>query len=330
MGMFGFADITNTARIEGRKLIENPILPSPATHEEAYKLRQVYVPILYKLGYTKEAADLDQLTFEFLCPELHQSILTMLHRLFKTNDLVKLSNEISYMFSINDENVTRVYSRLKSTNSIWKKIKSEELLQTIDLEQFALLVDDFIAVRWNMKVKADENRYDALINGLRLVPKENITRFRNQQVAQSSGFSGEPVMKLYYIFNGLPVELQLLGGRIEEYMCAKGYANYKVGHSLSPEGLTAEEQDARLGLCIYYAENNLLPTFRQLMLNELTAANTIHYDANHTFHLDSRPINQANLTLCFSGEEHPIYTLPNYTFPNHHLDLGSRRNLSMR
>ena len=303
-----FRLIINTAKNMKEQFIANPRLLPPQSTEDACIQRYIYVPILYKLGCSQEAAELAQVTFEYLFPLLHQTMLNKIHELFGER-LDELKNNIIKEFTIEHNNILRVYARMKSTNSIWKKVGNLQKFQSMNLVGFAELVHDFIALRWNMKVNENENRYDAVINGIRLLPRIQIRRFRNQQIQQSSGFSREPVMKFYYIIRNVPVELQLLGGFIELYMSAKGYADYKIGHSFIPSSLTETEQNNRLGLCIYYGEQGLVVNFRKLMLQELTTSKKLFYNNKHAFKIDAEPHNAANRLLRFVKCAEPIYLL---------------------
>jgi hypothetical protein len=314
--------IVNTAKAVGEQLIIDSAIFPPQSNEEACVQRYIYVPILYKLGFTKEAAKLAQTTFEYLFPQLHLLLLDKLHKLFNCDNLNQLKHNVIKLFSIEDANVLRVYARMKSTNSIWKKIESIQKFQSMEIVEFVNIVDDFIALRWNMKINEDENRYDSLLNGIHLVPKNFIIRFRNQQVEQQTGFSCEPVMKFYYVIQNVPVELQLLGGLIENYMCAKGYANYKIGCNLNPLDLTEEEQNARLGICIYHAEHGCVSDFNKMMLNELTSNEKIYYEMKHTYIVETVPNNPNNLFVHFSEIDQPIYMIDNHTFESKSMHLS--------
>lgn len=305
--------IVRTAKSVGSLLINLPAFLPAKSKDAACFQRYIYVPLLYKLGFTKEASDLNQITFEYLFPEMHSLVLQNLYRLFGTNYL-EMKNDVLKMFDVKDNNISYIHARVKSTQSIWKKVESIEKLQKMSSNEFAKVVSDFIAIRWIMKVQKNENRYDALLDGIRLAPIKSLVRFRNQQIEQESGFSLEPVMKLYYSIQNFPVELQLLGGDIEPYLCAKGYVDYKVSSNLSPQHLTKDEENARLGLCIYYAENNLLAEYRKMMLEEITSSQKISYATRHSFLIDDAPNNPDNKSLYFSGCDIPIYRLGNYQF----------------
>lgn len=313
--------IIKTVNTIEKNLILEPVLVSPQSVEDACFQRYIYVPILYRLGFTKEAAELGQLTFEYLFPQLHHIIIAKLKKLFNGDDLNKLHQDIFNLFSIKNDNILRIYSRMKSTNSIWKKVENIQKLQSMTPHQFANTIDDFIALRWNMRVNEGENRYDALLNGVVLVPNQSIIRFRNQQIAQLSGFSSEPVMKFYYVIQNVPVELQLLGGYIEQYMCVKGYSNYKMGFELKPLQLSEEEQNARLGLSIYYAEHGFISDFHKMMLDELLAEKKINYNDQHIFIINRSPNNSDNQALCFSGNDVPVYLTSNYVFESNTMNL---------
>ena len=117
-------------------------------------------------------------------------------------------------------------------------------------------------------------------------------------VKQKSGFSEEPVIKVYYAIHGIPIELQLLGGNIECYMAAKGYSDYKTGLHFAPgkENLTESEWHSRLGNCIYLQETGQLSLFRQMMLDELLG-NKVTYDPIYTYSPEQAPLKSANKDL---------------------------------
>lgn len=313
--------IVQTARTKGAQFIENPSASFPSSQEEACFQRYIEVPILYKLGFTKEASELSQLTFEYLFPKLHFLIENKLKQLFQCNEFIRIQQDLTKKFSIKNVDVLRVYGRIKSTHSIWKKISNIQEFQAVNLHKFANMIDDFIALRWNMRVNEKENRYDALLNGIPLIPKDSIFRFRNQQIAQQSGFFSEPVMKFYYIIQSVPIELQLLGGHIEQYMCVKGYSQYKTGLTFFSDCLTKEEQNARFGLSIHYAEAGDILSFSQMMLQELISEKKLNYDTQYPFLIESLPKNPDNLLLCFADCDTPVYLLDNYEFTSRILNL---------
>lgn len=298
----------------GADLIRNHNVDRPQSIVEAKYQQEIIAPILYKLGLTKEAAKVDQHAFEYLQPELHEMITNKLCELFKVDNLEHIDNDIIKPFMQTQDDITRVYSRVKSTNSIWKKIHNIALLKSMTLLQFSELVNDFIAIRWNMRIKPGENRLDALLNGLKYAPRQSIISFRNQHVTQQSGFSCEPVMKLYYVINNIPIELQILGGLLEEYMCAKGYADYKSGFNFSSLNLSPQQSAARLGLCIYYAEHGMLEKYRELMLDELISDGNLDYTQEHLFTLDEKPNISENQTLRFLNSNQPIYSQASHEF----------------
>jgi len=305
--------LSDTAAELGDDLLEIQEVPGITSPEDACKLRYIVVPILYKLGYANLAAQLKQKTFEFLYPSLHANIEARVKELFGEDHKAQALSIIK-LFHCSDSHIANAYARIKSTDSIWSKIGSLDTLTNISKSEFADIVDDFIGIRWNMVLAAEENRYDALLNGVRLIPLEGIKSFRNQQVKQSSGFDCEPVMKFTYVINGFPIELQLLGGQIEEYMCAKGYADYKTGMRFYPQksDLSTEEWESRLGMCLYFSEHDEMLEYRRLMLNELMGVKG-NYDNSRRFELDTEP-SDSNKLLAFSGSPCPIYKLDNATF----------------
>src|SRR3990167_2600457 len=304
----------------GLNLIKNQTIAGTLSLHEACIYRYVYVPILYQLGLTENASQLAQSTFEYLFPLLHQKISQKLSKLFHCDDFSVLQKNVMKIFSCDDPKILRIYGRLKSTNSIWKKIESVASFTKMNIQHFSEIIDDFIALRWNMRIEAGENRYDALLNGIPLIPKNNVFSFRNQQVAQKNGFSAEPVMKFYYKINGVPVELQLLGGLIEGYLCAKGYSAYKIGCQLRSLQLSPEEECARLGSAIYFFENNLHQHFYRMILQEFISGK-FSYDQRHAFTLDAHPIGVQNLSMKFATDSRPIVEIANFRFPENHLSL---------
>ncbi|MCR9192588.1 MAG: hypothetical protein NXI01_08010 [Gammaproteobacteria bacterium] len=160
----------------------------------------------------------------------------------------------------------------------------------MDSDSFATSIDDFLAFRWNMNIREGENRYDALVRGMELLPPKKVIKFRNQQLPQTSGFDCEPVMKFLFNINQVPIELQILGGRIEAYMSAKGYADYKTKLKFHPQkdSLTEKQWNARLGTCIYQSEIDESNNNQDLMLKELLGEKII-YDEAYSFAVDYAP-----------------------------------------
>jgi hypothetical protein len=285
-----------------------------ASNKEAMQSRYIHTPILYKLGMAAEAAQLAQNTFEYLFPELHEAVEKKLIVLFG-DDYQEKCHAVVRDFLTASDRVARASYRIKSTHSIWKKVPSLEALETMTREEFLDCVNDFIGVRWEMRVAKGSNRYDALIEGVWLSPMSGLISFRNQQLKQSSGFENEPVIKLCYIVEGIPIELQLLGGRLNAYMCAKGYSNYKIKLALPPrkEDLSEEQWNRRLGMAIQLEESGELSLFREFMRTELTGV-AIDYSEFDPFILDSLPILEKNRWVRFSGSSVPICELDQMIF----------------
>lgn len=325
MARDNIAYIHQAAQAIGRQLMNNPTLTVNENPEELCWQRYIVAPLLYKLGFTEQASTLKQKTFELLFPVLHNNIQNKLDTLYGTNRLEK-SKEILKLFNAEHPDIIYSYARtMKSTNSIWKKIPSMQSFLKMTAIDVATVIDDLIALRWNMKINEGENRYDALINGLQLLPKEHIVYFRNQHVQQSSGFDCEPVMKFYYVINGMPIECQLLGGQLEWYMNAKGYTDYKVNHSFTPlkSSLTRAQYDSRLGTCIYYQETGNGTDYHQLMLKELTEPHLLHYDTRHLFLLDEQPLSEKNVSLTFSDNEaQAIYQTSTHRFSSGKMEFS--------
>lgn len=309
------------AKAIGNQLILNPKIEPPRSLDEAKYQQEIIALIQYKLGFTSEAAQTAQQAFEYLHPKLHELITEKIRMLFNKPTLSSIEDSVIKSFHLEGDDIAHIYSRMKSTCSIWNKIRSTQLLESMTLDQFTNLVDDFIAIRWNMIIKPGENRLDAQLNGLKYAPRQSITRFRNQNVKQESGFSCEPLIKLYYVVNNLPIELQVLGGRLEEYMCAKGYADYKTGIAFSALQLTPEQSAARLGLCIYYSEHGMLDEYRKLMLQELTQESAVDYPTKYIFTLDEKPNNPENQRLRFTDSEQPVYCLAKHIFSDQTLNF---------
>ncbi len=257
---------------------------------------------------TSEASRINQLTFEFLFPRLHQAIAARIAVLMG-EEYLKKCNELILSFQCQDPLIQSVSYRIKSTHSIWKKIPSLEALEKMNQKEFADCVNDFIGIRWEMKILKSENRYDALMNGVRLAPLKNILSFRNQQLPQKNGFGSEPVMKFYYSIDGLPVELQLLGGSISSYMCAKGYSEYKTQLSLSPK-IDPDRQARRLQMA---AELEGQAAFRKNMMAELLE-NTPSYSEYDPFVLDEMPLGENHRKFRFSHDSKPACEISNLVF----------------
>ncbi len=303
-------DVIDKAKVVGHHYIDGVSTFQFHSVEEAMEYRYLHVPILYKMGMTTEASHLAQSTFEFIFPELHKAIQNQLNALFGENYKAACA-ELVKGFVSQDDQILDVAYRIKSTHSIWQKIPSLDEFEKMDLEQFAPFVNDFIGVRWKMKILNGENRYDALINGVRIAPFENLKSFRNQHLPQSSGFDCEPVIKLRYIVDGFPVELQLLGGNITAYMCAKGYSDYKAKIAFPPKKTERSEVlwKCRMGMAIFLEETHQIYTFREYMLTELIE-DELDYTKFEPFELDKSPLAERNREERFPSCQIPIWKLP--------------------
>ncbi|HSW85890.1 MAG TPA: hypothetical protein VLG49_00160 [Rhabdochlamydiaceae bacterium] len=300
--------IQSKAKELGNEFFEHFAIAEITSDQQALEYRYLYVPILYKLGMTKEASRLAQTTFEYLFPQLHNAVEARIVDFFG-KDYINKYDKLIQEFLCQSHQIDRISYRIKSTHSIWKKVMSLEAFERMTQKEFAAYVDDFIGIRWEMKVLEDENRYDALINGIRLAPLKNIKTFRNQQLPQESGFSSEPVIKLCYLIDGFPIELQLLGGNITAYMCAKGYSDYKAKLSFSPKKDEIYERH-RLGMAIKLGEQ---AAFRKYMLEELLGI-APNYSEFTPFVLDILPQLEKNRTVRFSHSLKPICELSNLNF----------------
>lgn len=275
-------------------LIQCQTAPIPRTFKLACAQRYVWVPILYKLGKAQLASEISQSTFVYLFPDLHGRIQKKLDSLiepYQNNQIQKILS----MFLIESSDIQRLYSRIKTTNSIWKKIGSILSFENMTDEDFGNKIVDYLGFRWNMNIRKGENRYDSLVRGLQLLPEIDIIKFRDQQLVQNSGFSSEPVMKILFNLGGIPVELQILGGQVEEYMCAKGYSDYKTNVKFYPQkrDLTQDQWNARLGIILQQAEKNESMKNYLLMYKELMSDDVV-YDEMNTFILDTDPSKKEN------------------------------------
>lgn len=64
-----FCDIVKKAKELGYEYFETFSLPHFTSQEQALEYRYLYVPVLYKLGMTREASFLAQKTFEYCFPQ---------------------------------------------------------------------------------------------------------------------------------------------------------------------------------------------------------------------------------------------------------------------
>lgn len=297
------------AKAHGLNLVE--AARPPTSISEACVLRYIYVPIFYKLGFIQEAAFYNQVTFELLFPALHYTIINGLNKLYGTQFELNCQSVIK-QFNIAHEAILKIQTRIKSTNSIWKKLDTTQLSNMSQLE-FCQYVPDWVGVRWIMKVNESENRYDALINGARLVNLNDLCRFKNQLLPQHSGFDSEPVMKFLFIQNEMPCELQLFGGDIELFLVAKGYTNHKAYVQFYPQAkdLNSQDASARLGMCLKYSESGNKTAFHELMLKELVGVKP-NYDAGFCFNLDERPLKPSNLQFTLPFHDKPLYQTANF------------------
>ncbi len=307
-----FPLMQETARQLKKELIANTLSIQITDKRIASYARYIIVPILYKLGLAETAASLNQQSFSYLFPILDEMIQRKIDSLFGET-LACIQKKVKNMFDSQASMISRYYFRSRKSNqSIWKKIPSIAEFMDYDLEQFCHVVDDFIALRWCVMPLNGENRYDAIINGTRILPKTDLYKLRNQQLPQASGFSAEPVMKAYYIIDGVPVEVQILGGKITLYMSAKGYANYKIGFLLppTPDALTQEDSMARLGYFIFLEETDQQEIFRQVTLNELLELPVI-FDSRYIYILEDKPNGQTNRNYKIINGSEPLYRQAN-------------------
>ena len=306
--------IIQEAKTQNCEFFRNFIHPPFASIQEVIKLRYIYVPIFYKLGMTHEASQLAQETFEYLFPQIHTEVSACLIRLFGENYKIDCENIIN-RYLCKNEDISQIAYRVKSSHSIWKNIENFSDFEKMTRTEFCNYVNDFIGIRWEMKLQQDQNRFDALINGVRVAPTEGLIAFRNQQLAQANGFDKEPVMKLCYVLDGKPIELQLLGGNITAYMCAKGYTLYKAKIPFSPDknSLSSNEWNCRMGMVLQCTEGPKEKDFHQYMYDELVG-NEIEYKNFKPFILDDSPKKSENRSLYFSTSLKPIYELSQLSF----------------
>lgn len=264
-------------------------LSAPQSFEDALRQRYFWVPILYKLGHTQQAADVKEQTFRYLLPNWYKTIKTHVDALIAS--LLSTALETAKnRFLVSHQDIVTSYFRKKSYHAIWQKFPSITALANTDFDYFCRQVPDVLGFRWNMRCHPYENRYDALVRGLQLLPMESAIHFRDQNQKQTSGFDLEPVMKCLFVIGKIPIEVQLLGGAIEPFLCAKGYTDYKTHVAFTPQkhDLSTNQWSARLGMCLHFGDTNNLFSFEQLMLDELLN-HPVEYDTRFTFKPDQQP-----------------------------------------
>lgn len=200
-------------------------IPAFKSIQHAMEYRYLHSQIYYRLGMVEEAGQLEQATFEFLFPQLHKAIELRIQELFGESYLELCQALVRDYLHLN-RYVTSISFRILPTHAIWRKIPSLERFQTMEKEEFATYLSDFIQIRWEMKLSEGEGRHSALINGVCLAPLRGIKSFRTLQLPQEWGYNGEPVVQLCYVIDGFPIELQLLGGSITDYLSSRDYADY--------------------------------------------------------------------------------------------------------
>lgn len=284
--------VMQEAQRRGFDFFDRFSLPTFHSMEEAFHCRYFYVPILYKLGMNREAAKTGQATFEYLYPQLHSAVASKIEEWLGKRD-PSYDNFLKHHPSI-----ATIEHRIKGTHSIWKKLSSLE-------EPFGDVIKDYIGVRWVMKI--GENRLDALIEGVTLAPLRHLKSYRNQVLPQSSGFDLEPVIKLCYVIDRFPLELQIWGGDIGHFLSAKGYANYKACIPFPPNknDLSKLEWDNRLTMALEGVN------FRRYMFEELVGKRP-DYSPFKPFLLQKRPLHHHSLR--FSSSPLPLYQLAHLTF----------------
>lgn len=227
---------------------------------------------------------------------------------------MKRCDEIISEYKILNEYIEHISYRVKTTHSIWKNIPNINAFQIIDKTNLSSFINDFIGIRWEMKIFEGVNGSDALLHGIKLAPLKHLKSFRNQQLSQKCGFDNEPLIKLCYLITGIPVELQVLSGSIAAYLCAKGYDEYKTKLPFSQKNLLSEQEwSRRLGMALTLSLNQEHKQLRKIMFYELIGEK-VDYSKFEPFILDKQPLKKENKMLRFSNCPTPICELSNLLF----------------
>jgi len=300
--------IIEVAREVGLPFFDPFIPPCFSSIKEAIHFRYLYVPILYKLGMTCEAAGLAQRTFEYLFPQLQEETEMQIKRLFGKNYRQECAGIVQF-YLCQDTKIASSHYRIKSPHSIWKRMKDLDTFKKLSLKDFASHITDLIGVRYAMQI-SENQRADALVEGITLAPLKNLRGFRNQCLLQSGLFEREPVIKLKYVQEGISIELQIFGGNITNYICAKGYAIYKTALPFPPrkEEMAEDLWNRRLNMALQ-ADTN----FRKWMYAELIGER-VDYSQFQPFHLETCPVNSRNQLLRFSASPLPLHQLAHLNF----------------
>jgi hypothetical protein len=280
---------------------------------DALILRYVIVPITYRLGYSKLGSEFQQQTFTYLFSEIDQMISDKLHEFFgELNVLNKVISEFDYR---QYADVWKFFSRVKSNHSIWKKVKSIEQIRAMDKSEFAQKVHDYIGLTYAMRLPSEGNRYDALVNGVRIVElKDSVLSYRNQFCRAKSGeFELEPIVKFKIQHEGIPAELQIHGGLIFGFMAGSIYYAYKnFDYDHIKESLSKDQWYKRLQKCIDLYENDDENGFHKLMLMELVEGNRDY--GTKLYIPDNKPKLEPNLNYILPGSNRPAWELDEFIF----------------
>ena len=110
----------------------------------AVETLEIYAPLAERLGMQEIRAELDDLSFQIIEPELRSSILQRLKvlRLQDEELLEKTINKIQYL--LDNHNVSaKIFGREKKPYSIWKKmkVKAVNFSQLSDIMAFTILIE---------------------------------------------------------------------------------------------------------------------------------------------------------------------------------------------
>lgn len=296
------------------------------TPDQALSYRHIVVPLAYRLGFYTVAPKIAQASFEYLFPSLDR-MLTDTIESFVRQDKRQMNAAVHQRFYWDNLAAYFPYSRAKSNHSVWRKLGSALRFREFTPEDFRKRVNDYAGMLWMMNVNPGENRFDAVVNGLREFAADGdiFSTVRTISVNLRDGF---PVIMARGVWNGIPVETQFLGGDIIGWLAAMDYGKYKAGTTLDdiefrlpPETwlvrgnrcLDIYEHEIRLP----YYEEGRRPAFHEMLLAELLGQ-PVDYSARHQIEPvnPAHPVNRDNREFRLPGMDIPVWQQTKVQIPH--------------
>lgn len=278
--------------------------------DQALSYREIVVPLAYRLGFYTLAPKIAQASFLYLWPQLN-TLMNDTCKKLTNRDEWQINQEISNTFYWPSEVAYFGYSRPKTNHSSWRKIGSANKFSRFSAEEFYDKLHCYGGVVWMMNLKSGENRFDAILNGLREFTSHRDI-YRSTHSISINMTDGFPVIMVRGVWHGIPVETQFLGGDIMGWLGAMDYGKYKVGTTLDAieTRFSPSEWHTRGNKCLeIYEFDSRLPryeegreAYHQLLLTELLTGH-----ADYSVHHDIVPVKSLQPT----NPENLEFRLPN-------------------